>query len=362
MPSPTSQPSSIETGRVALVFPANVEQGLATDVLQSRLADTAAALAAAGLEVVGAPYADTLVDQVRARLLSVDGVLVWVNPIEAGRDRAALNALLRDVATKGVRVSAHPDVIDSLGTKEILYRTRAMNWGCDTRLYDTPAALRSGLIDTLASGRPRVLKQMRGQSGEGVWKVQVADASHAAPGSPSMSTPVLVRHARRGSVETAMPLQAFLEICRPYFEAGGMIDQAYQDRLPEGMIRCYLVGDRVAGFGEQLVNALYPAPSGATAQDAPQPGPRLYFPPTRPDFQALKHKLEREWLADLCSIAGLAPSELPILWDADFLYGPKDATGADTYVLCEINVSSVYPFPADAMTPLVERVKAWLAA
>ena len=36
---------------------------------------------------------------------------------------------------------------------------------------------------------------------------------------------------------------------------------------------------------------------------------------------------------------------LPVLWDADFLYGPRTASGDDTYVLCEINVSSVIPFP-----------------
>jgi hypothetical protein len=118
------------------------------------------------------------------------------------------------------------------------------------------------------------------------------------------------------------------------------------------MVRCYLVRDRVAGFGEQLVNALYPAAPGAAAHEAPQPGPRLYYPPTRPDFQRLKNRLEREWLDQLCSIVGVEKVQLPILWDADFMYGEKDANGADTYVLCEINVSSVYPFPDDALGPL----------
>jgi hypothetical protein len=41
-------------------------------------------------------------------------------------------------------------------------------------------------------------------------------------------------------------------------------------------------------------------------------------------------------------------AELPIIWDADFLYGPRDAAGQDTYVLCEINVSSVFPIPEQA--------------
>ena len=50
----------------------------------------------------------------------------------------------------------------------------------------------------------------------------------------------------------------------------------------------------------------------------------------------------------------------PVLWDVDFLYGPKDNQGADTFVLCEINVSSVYPFPPDAMAPLVAETVARL--
>jgi hypothetical protein len=39
---------------------------------------------------------------------------------------------------------------------------------------------------------------------------------------------------------------------------------------------------------------------------------------------------------------------LPIIWDADFLYGPRTVAGEDSYVLCEINVSSVAPFPEQA--------------
>jgi len=49
-----------------------------------------------------------------------------------------------------------------------------------------------------------------------------------------------------------------------------------------------------------------------------------------------------------------------MLWDADFFYGPKDAEGADTYVLCEINVYSVYPFPDAALAPLAREVGAHL--
>ena len=71
----------------------------------------------------------------QAQLATFDGVLVWVNPIHEGRNRAKLDALLREVAARGVWVSAHPDVILKMGTKEVLHRTRTMSWGCDTVLY-----------------------------------------------------------------------------------------------------------------------------------------------------------------------------------------------------------------------------------
>ena len=117
------------------------------------------------------------------------------------------------------------------------------------------------------------------------------------------------------------------------------------------IVRCYQVRDRVAGFGEQLINALYPTAPGVAPPDAPQPGPRLYYPPTRPDFQKLKNRLEGKWLPEMCGVLSIDPAELPVIWDADFMYGPKDEAGEDTYVLCEINISSVYAFPDEGAHP-----------
>ncbi len=349
--------------RVAILYPADADKRRATKLDDSRYADVAEALRAAGVEAVGAPYNDAFAEDVREILETVGGVLVWYNPIEGGRDRVALNAMLSDIAARGAYVSAHPEVISRIGTKEVLYRTRSMGWGCNTLLHESLDALRGSLSKTLTPGAPRVLKQIRGQSGDGVWKVELADAQGARPATQTAETKLRVRHAKRGAPEEIMDLDAFLDVCRPYFTASGaMIDQPFQARLSEGMIRCYVIGDRVEGFGEQLINMLYPAPSGVPASEAPLPGPRLYYPPTRPDFQRLKEKLEREWIGEMCRLVGLRRPELPVLWDADFLYGPKDASGADSYVLCEINVSSVSPFPPSALAPLVAEAVARLKA
>src|SRR3954465_12258733 len=91
-------------------------------------------LAALGIPAEPAIYDESFADEIREQLLSVDGVLVWVNPIQDGRSRAGLDALLRDVAARGVWVSAHPEVILKMGTKEVLYHTRSMGWGSDTAL------------------------------------------------------------------------------------------------------------------------------------------------------------------------------------------------------------------------------------
>lgn len=348
------------TMRVAILYPGDADARRSATPENSRFAPLFSAFAAAGVAAEPAVYHDDLGDAVRAQLLQVDGVLVWHNPIEGGRDRRMLDAMLRGVAEAGVFVSTHPDIIIKLGTKEVLYTTRTMGWGADVQIYRSLAQLERELPARLAAGQARVLKQYRGHSGIGVWKVALpADAPPAPPRPDSM---VLVRHAQRGSSEEAMTLAAFLGRCAPYFAGDGrMIDQAYQERLPEGMVRCYLVQDRVAGFGHQAINALYPAPAGAPPNTAPEPGPRLYYPPTQPEFQAVRRQLEQAWLPELQQLLDIPTDRLPILWDCDFLLGPRDAAGADTYVLCEINVSSVAPYPDSATPAIVAATRAQIA-
>jgi hypothetical protein len=335
--------------RVAIVFPADEKELAATRMESTRLAGMASALQSAGLEVISAPFRDQIADDIEARLVDVSLILVWFNPFEAGRDRSRLNTMLRSLASKGITVSAHPDVIDKIGTKDVLYLTRNMPWGTNIQRYTSIDEMRAGLAENLKHGLPRVLKQLRGQSGDGVWKVNVKDAA-----IPEMLT---VRHAKRGASEQSMLLDDFIRLCRPYFDhAGAMIDQAYQPRLHEGMIRCYVVRNRVVGFGEQLINALYPEPVGRPVREAPEPGPRLYYPADRSDFQDLKRVLEQYWIVQMCEILKIQSEDLPVIWDIDFMLGEKSCIGADTYVLCEINVSSVYPFPPSALKPIVDEV------
>jgi hypothetical protein len=326
--------------RVALLYPGDRAARDRADPAASRFAALFEAFAAAGVQAEPAVYHDDFADEVRAQLRGVQAVLAWCNPIEDGRRRDRLDALLRDVAEAGVLVSAHPHTIQRLGTKDVLFETRALPFGSDVHRIDRLDQLASELPQRLRRGA-RVLKQHRGHSGIGVWRVE--DAGDGA---------LTVQHAQRGSTRQRMDLAALATTLAPYFEpgAGGhMIDQAWQPRLAEGMVRAYMVEDRVTGFGVQAVNALHP--------EAPVPGQRLYHDPDLPEVQSLRQQLESGWTTLLRERVGLSREQLPLLWDWDFIRGESADAGAQRFVLCEINVSSVAPFPPSSIAPLVEAVR-----
>ncbi|MDE2127800.1 MAG: Cj0069 family protein [Armatimonadetes bacterium] len=338
--------------RVGLMWHGDREARQTASLAAGRFEPMANALRHSGLEPVPVVFNNDFADEAREDLRGLDAVLVWVNPIEQDRDRSVLDALLRGAADDGIGVSAHPDTILKMGTKEVLVTTRSMSWGSDTHLYTSHRQLLEQLPERLAAGSARVLKQLRGNGGSGVWKAERVTDDHAL---------VRVRHAQRGSIETVESIGQFMQRLEPYFgQHGQVIDQAYQERLVDGMVRCYMVQDAVVGFGHQAVNALFPAPPGVPPEQAPQPGPRLYHPPDAPQFEPVRRKMEEDWLDAMCRTTGVDRGALPMIWDADLLYGPKTTDGEDTYVLCEINVSSVYPYPDSAVQPLAERVSQWI--
>ena len=310
----------------------------------SRLHAVFAALERQGMAAEPMLYSEAAIEELCERLLLLDGVLVWVDPISEGQRRTALDGLLRQVAENGVFVSAHPDVILKMGVKEVLYRTRELGWGTDTDVYDTEALFKAKFPGRVAAG-PRVLKQSRGNGGIGVWKVEGVSGGT-----------VRVQEAKRDSEPRELSLPDLVKLCRQYFEDGGrLIDQPFQARHLEGMIRCYMSGSRVVGFGHQLVRALAPPEAGPAS-------PRLYSGPDDTRFQRLRRLMERQWASEMADLLEIDPAALPVIWDADFLLGPKTPEGDDSYVLCEINASSVFPIPDEAPAALAETVHQRLTA
>src|SRR3979411_2914443 len=172
-----------ETGKLALLWRGDCQARRNATPQNNRLNRVFEELAALGISAEPAVYADEMADEVREQLVKLDGGLVWVDPISKDhQDRITLDAMLRDVASRGIWVSADPDVILKMGVKEVLHRTKHLGWGTDTHIYRTAGAFREEFPARLQSTGPRVLKQNRGNGGQGVWKVELVSPS-APPSS-----------------------------------------------------------------------------------------------------------------------------------------------------------------------------------
>ena len=340
---------SVSAPRIGLLSRGDRSSGRQSARAEARLAPLVTAFAELDVAVEPVVYGDDQIDDVGQQLLGLDGVLVWVNPVQDGADRSRLDALLREVSDRGVWVSAHPEVILRMGTKEVLYTTRNLGWGSDTALYHSPDEFAQHFPARLAAHRVLVLKQGRGTGGTGVWKVELIDTH---PGTPTPDTMVRVQHAEtRDTATEQMTLAAFLQRCYGYFAwSGFLIDQPFQPRLADGMIRAYFVHDHLVGFQHQWPTALL------HSDQAVRPDPRGMEDPGTPMYQPLRKSLETEWIPALPPLLDLDATALPVIWDADFLYGPKTDTGLDSYVLCEINVSCVWPYPEHAATTIAHAV------
>jgi hypothetical protein len=233
-----------ETARLELLWRGDREAQRDATPYSNRLSRVFEAAAALGIHAEPVVYADDVAHEVRQQLLKLDGVLVWVDPLSDGHDRITLDAMLRDVASEEIWVSAHPDVILKMGVKEVFYRKRHLGWGTDTHRYCTAQVFRDEFPPRFESAGPRVLKQNRGNGGQGVWKVEPVFSSGRE------GAIVRVLHARRGSAPEDLPLLDFMRRCEPYFSGEGcIVDQPFQPRLKDGMIRCYMARTRLSVSG-----------------------------------------------------------------------------------------------------------------
>jgi hypothetical protein len=289
-------------------------------------------------------YNDTLADSSRDSLRKLDALLVWVNPSEQGQDRKVLDQLLAELDSARVFISSHPETIMKIGTKDILFKTRKLEFGSDVELYATLDDFKYRFPASIIDGEVRVLKQFRGNGGDGVFKVRAAERD------------ILVLHAKRGAVEDKMDANEFFDYFSDYFAAGSpMLNQEWNENIANGMVRCYMSGKRVAGFGYQEINALYP-------QDGPvSPGKRFYFTENCSLFADLRMLMEERWIDQLLEVSDLGAEKLPVIWDADFFINSMVPNSPGRYTLCEINVSSVSPFPESAIGFIVNAVRNRLA-
>jgi hypothetical protein len=173
---------------------------------------------------------------------------------------------------------------------------------------------------------------------------------------------IRVQHAQtKDAVTEDTTLGEFIARCLGYFAwSGFLIDQPFQPRLADGLIRCYLVHNEVVGFQHQWPRGLLDAAS-CERLDAAPPAREMEAADTA-RYRLLRSTMEQEWVPQMQELLGIDTAELPVICDADFLYGPKNDAGDDTYVLCEVNVSAVWPFPPQATRTLAAAATRMLVA
>ena len=335
---------------VAIIVPYNPNQDPNMPYEKAKLHGLPSALEKENIRVEEYFYSDEKAKEIENKLENVAMVLVWINPIEYGKNRSILDAMLKRLSQKGIYVSAHPDTILKMGTKEVLFQTKTLDWGCDVDVYRSTADMQKRLPKKLKPSVPRVLKQHRGNGGNGIWRIEISKENPQTKENPY----VKVLHATKNSVEEELLLFDYIEKIKDYFLLQGMvIDQEFFSPEPHGMLRCYVSRNKVVGFGHQYVKSLLRPRPGETLESPP----RIYHPKDKSEFQDLRTLMEKKWIDQMQIALGLPTKSLPILWDADFLYRGNASSTENKYVLCEINVSSVYPYPETAVTDLVSMIK-----
>lgn len=113
-----------------------------------------------------------------------DAYVSRVNPGNIpGGERAYLD-MLRDLCDAGVVGLPHPDAMLGFGAKDSLVKLTDTDLvPDDTKAYYSMDELRS-TFPKMLSLRERVLKQNRGSTGEGIWRVVINDERSFKPGDP----------------------------------------------------------------------------------------------------------------------------------------------------------------------------------
>ena len=297
-----------------------------------------------GFAVDSVIYHDSISGTLAKELTKYNAILVWVNPIEQQGDRKILDALLMKLSAQGCFVSAHPDTILKMGTKEILYRIKDTEFGGDIKLYHSFEDFKEHFLKDLKG--IRILKQYHGNGGSGVFKIDTANIRNNR---------IRVTHAKNGDEEKIMTVDDFFAVFESYFKTSILlIDQDWNPNIINGMVRCYLCGTRVSGFGFQEINALYPITNSVFKK----PSQRFYFSEDCGLFRDLKDIMENRWMPQLQEIAGIENERLPVIWDADFFINKNNTENTcEKYSLCEINVSCVSPFPESSIPYIADEVR-----
>ncbi len=129
-------------------------------------------------------------------------------------------------------------------------------------------------------------------SGTGAMAARACGRSNSVSGR---RLSVRVLQARRGSEPRGPAARSSVSAVQAYFADGGcIIDQPFQPRLPEGMIRCYMATTRSSGSDISLSRRLFRRRPRARLTSGPA-GPTHHASGEAPAVPGAQAKMELEW-------------------------------------------------------------------
>jgi len=278
-------------------------------------------------------YSDDKQDEIFEKVKEeADAYVSRINPGNLSSEKMYFN-MLRNLAEHGVIPMAHPDIMLNFGAKDALVKLRDTDLvPNDTFAYYTIGEFQKNFPIQLAKGE-RVLKQNRGSTGEGIWRVSLLDVDAIdSNGNVLEHAKIKCTEAKDNHVEI-QELSEFMQFCEQYIigENGMLIDMPFLPRIKEGEIRIFMINDKP-------MNVVHKKPAdNADAFSATLFSGAQY----RYDHPENWKELMEVFTSNLALIKGkLGAHILPLIWTADFILD-TDVDGQDKYVLGEMNCSCV---------------------
>ena len=260
-----------------------------------------------------------------------DAYIHRINPGNL-RDEGPYLDMLRRLSAGGIVGMPEADQMLQLGAKDALVKIKGTRFAHDdTFAYHDIETFRTTFPKTLAINE-RVLKQNRGSTGTGIWRVQLlSDLSEGATTVP-LDAKIKCTEAKDNHVEEHT-LDGFMTFCEQYIHGknGMLLDQRFLPRIKEGEVRLLMLD-------ETPINVVHKKPAeGADAFSATLFSGAKY----RYDQPSEWPELIKNFLADLPAINDKLGSyqNFPLIWTADFILDDKN--GKDIYILGEMNCSCV---------------------
>jgi len=292
-----------------------------------------------------------------------DFIIVRCNPgqIKAdGGDQSKFDDGMREMRKAGIQVWPSPDVMEFMGAKDALCKVAKLNIGLeDTLAYYNAEEFAAGFKKTMKF-QPRVIKQNRGSSGEGIWIIKLKSEEYCETyGDKSCSDDeVLTMMEANDNHSEEHTVAEFIEFCvngrtdksgtwestgdGKYLEggkaAGGqLVDQRFCPRIVEGELRYNLVMDSLVGIIHKKPKEGGISAVGGTGSIY------TYYGPEEEKFKTLTTNFLERDLKKVMPSLGLAGEPIPLWWTTDFILASPEGTPAEEekWIVGEFNCSCV---------------------